>query len=88
MGYATNWYDANGHAARLFASVGEQSPKMLGDNTSRLVSMLLSSGLLGKLGSAGYNPLPKPGEAAETATPGSPATMSDVKRYPRIKAAC
>lgn len=89
MGYATNWYDANGHAARLFASVGEQTPKVLDAKTGRLVDTLLEAGLLGQLGAMGYNPFPKPGNAAETATTDSPATMDDVKQtYPRIKAQC
>jgi ABC-type transporter Mla subunit MlaD len=89
MGYATNWYDANGHAARLFASVGENSIQFLDDKAARTVDSLLEAGLLGKIGAHGYNPFPKPGEAAETATPASPATMFDVKdTYPRIKADC
>jgi len=89
LGSSTNFYDANSHAARLFASVGEDSIRALDPQTAKLVQQLLETGLLGEIGAKGYNPFPAPGDAGETAKSGAPLGPKDVKApYPRIRAEC
>jgi len=89
MGYATNFYDATGHAARLFVSVGEHSAQFLDEPTAQTLSALLSSGILGKLGNVGYSPLPPPGGGGETVSASTAPTVATVKQpYPHVTAAC
>jgi phospholipid/cholesterol/gamma-HCH transport system substrate-binding protein len=89
MGSATNFYDANGHAARLFASVGTNSARLLPTDTSKFLQKLITVGGASDLYRIGYNPFPAPGQAGETAPNDGPVGPEDVKRpYPRIQADC
>jgi phospholipid/cholesterol/gamma-HCH transport system substrate-binding protein len=90
LGSTTNYYDANGHAARLFATFGSNDLAALTPTTAKMVDTLLRAGAIGKHTSAhGYDPLPAPGKLDDLTRGRGIAGPSDVKeKYPRIKAAC
>lgn len=89
MGSATNFYDANAHAARLYVTVGADSLKYFSGQIGSAVQQLTNLGVLGLHDSLGYNPFPAPGNAGETNGPGIANSYSQVtQRYPRITAAC
>jgi phospholipid/cholesterol/gamma-HCH transport system substrate-binding protein len=88
MGSATNFYDANAHAARLYATVGADTLQYLSPQAASAMHTL-SSGVIGLHYALGYNPLPKPGDAAENATASTSAGYQTVQApYPDVKAAC
>jgi phospholipid/cholesterol/gamma-HCH transport system substrate-binding protein len=88
MGSAANFYDPNGHAARLFVTVGENTLKFESPQAAAAIHSLLNTGILGLNENLGYNPLPAPGNAGETASSGAAPGVTDVKSYPRIQASC
>jgi ABC-type transporter Mla subunit MlaD len=89
MGSATNFFDANAHAARLYVTVGEDTLKFLSPPVAAVVHSLLNTGVLGLHDTAAYNPFPAAGNAGETSTPADAAGWASVKaRYPRITANC
>jgi phospholipid/cholesterol/gamma-HCH transport system substrate-binding protein len=89
MGSAANFYDANGHAARLYVTVGEDSIKYFSPQLAAAVHELANLGVIGIHDNLAYNPFPAPGDAGETATASDPAGfLSDTKPYPRIQAEC
>jgi virulence factor Mce-like protein len=89
MGSATNFYDANGHAARLYATVGEDTLKFISPSLAGAMRTLFSTGILGVQDKLAYNPLPAPGGSGEAATlSDAPGFASVTHPYPRITAAC
>lgn len=90
LGSTTNWYDATGHAARLFATIGSNDLGAFTPTMAKMVDTLLTAGLIGKRGPMrGYNPLPKPGNVGDVTDGAGVSGPSDVhQHYPRIKAAC
>jgi phospholipid/cholesterol/gamma-HCH transport system substrate-binding protein len=89
MGSATNFYDANAHAARLYFTVGQLSLNYFSPQASDAIGQLLNLGILGLSSHIGYDPLPKPGAAGETWSPSDPTSyLTDKIPYPRISAEC
>jgi phospholipid/cholesterol/gamma-HCH transport system substrate-binding protein len=89
MGSAANYYDAQGHAARLHAMVGEFSVPPTDANTQDALDALFESGTLEQLHQIGYNPYPK---ATESFPPqegvGASGLLKTKIPYERVKAEC
>jgi phospholipid/cholesterol/gamma-HCH transport system substrate-binding protein len=88
MASATNFYDATGHAARLYAIAGPTSVAGLPPTAKSGIDLLFKSGVLGKGASLGYDPYPAAGTAQQ---PGAGAGMTgpaDHPRFPRVQAEC
>jgi phospholipid/cholesterol/gamma-HCH transport system substrate-binding protein len=87
----TNYYDATGHAARLFASVGPLSGAIEDQTSASAVKLLLQNNVIGKFYQEGYDPLPPPGQAGNT-TIGKgllgPSDWAQSHPYPHITAEC
>ena len=87
---AVNYYDATGHAARIYALVGANSAVAYGEQFARATSTLLNAGLVSKVAQLGYDPFPEQGRVGLPATVGrtasGPATAGN--QYPRIQADC
>lgn len=89
MGSALNFYDANGHAARLYATVGADTLQYLSPQAASAMRQLAKLGAIGLHYQLGYSPLPGPNNAGETATSSTATSYENVKSsYPRIKASC
>lgn len=86
MASATNYYDASGHAARLYIGIGADSPSVKGNAA---ISKLLDTGIFGRIHLSGWNAYPKPGQADDTTTGARRAGPNDAGgSYTRVKAAC
>jgi hypothetical protein len=66
MGSTANYYDANGHSARLLFAFGEGTLKAFDQPTANVIDTLLEAGAVGEIHNFGYNPLPEPGQAQGT----------------------
>jgi phospholipid/cholesterol/gamma-HCH transport system substrate-binding protein len=89
MGSATNYYDATGHAGRLYAMVGETSLTAQTPELLRGFELLRQAGLLNPVTQIGYNAYPKPGQAGSTIVGRGLRSYRDVKEpYPRVEAEC
>jgi virulence factor Mce-like protein len=89
LGSATNFYDATGHAARIYAMVGQTSVAAISPELSQDLKLLQQVGIVGSDKTVGYEPYPAPLEAGiphrghgETGPPDSTI------KYPRIRADC
>jgi len=90
LGSTTNFYDATGHAARLFLTLGSNDMAALTPPMAKTVDQLLRHGLVGRLtGKRGYRPYPKPGKVDDMAS-GFGVSGPDAVREPyvRVKAGC
>jgi len=86
MASATNYYDASGHAARLYVAIGSDTPTIEG---SQAISKLLNSGIFQSVHLMGWNPYPKPGQAGDITTGARRSGPNDSQiTYPRVEAAC
>jgi phospholipid/cholesterol/gamma-HCH transport system substrate-binding protein len=87
---AVNYYDATGHAARIYALLGANSPVVFTPAMAQAVSVLTTAGLLHQLTQLGYNPFPAQGTVGQPPTVGldasGPATAQNP--YPHILADC
>jgi phospholipid/cholesterol/gamma-HCH transport system substrate-binding protein len=91
FGMAANYYDATGHAARVFADVLPQMlPAVQTPETAAAIKFLTGIGFLGKLQHNGYNPFPKPGTLDNPAGAGllNRGEASKVMTYQRVQADC
>jgi hypothetical protein len=93
MGSATDYVDADGHAARLDGLLSDNSVTFYDKNTSKLVDTLLkgAGALLQGIQQRGYNPYPAPGVNGEpTVGRGvmGPADARGVIKFPHVTAAC
>ncbi|WP_205698806.1 MlaD family protein [Conexibacter sp. SYSU D00693] len=87
MGSTTNYYDANGHAARLSVNLGEQQLRIFDERSSKLLNTLLRNKVVSRVYNVGYNPLPdRSDEVADGSHPSGPKHVT--KPYPRIHAEC
>jgi phospholipid/cholesterol/gamma-HCH transport system substrate-binding protein len=85
----TNYYDANGHAARVLALIGENGFAGLSPQASDALKTLLDSGLLSKTHTLGYNPYPRPGDVGPpTEGLGQTGPRDFTGRAPRVPADC
>jgi phospholipid/cholesterol/gamma-HCH transport system substrate-binding protein len=85
----TNYYDANGHAARVLALVGENSFAGLSEQQSDALKLVLDSGLISKTHTLGYNPYPRPGDVGPpTEGLGQTGPRDFTGRAPRVPADC
>jgi hypothetical protein len=89
LGSATNFYDATGHAARIYAMVGQTSVAAISPELSQDLKLLQQVGIVGSDKTVGYEPYPAPLEAGiphrghgETGPPDSTI------KYPRLRADC
>jgi phospholipid/cholesterol/gamma-HCH transport system substrate-binding protein len=89
MASATNYYDANGHAARLHAMVGEASLPPTTDGLNDALDAVLEGGLVSQVHEIGYNPQPR---AGDTVPPVEGRNQSGARRstlkYTRVPADC
>jgi len=86
MASATNYYDASGHAARLYVGMGADTPTV---KASTAISKLLNSGIFQGIHATGWNPYPKPGQADDVTTGAGRAGPNDPGgSYSRVKASC
>jgi phospholipid/cholesterol/gamma-HCH transport system substrate-binding protein len=86
---ATAYYDANGHAARLEALVGDNNFAGYTPEQAEALKMLTSSGVLREVHSIGYNPYPSPGDVGPPSAGVGQTGPKDYKgTYPRVTAAC
>lgn len=86
----TNYYDASGHAARLYVMF---SPKTLGvqtPETASIIESLLKTGILGTLGGVrGYDGYPAPGAVNQTSVGAGITGPGEVtKKYIRVQPRC
>jgi len=91
MGSTTNYYDANGHAARLTVNLGANQLRIFDERTSDLLDVLLRNNVVSQFYNVGYNPIPKPGQAGEVADgtqPTGPKDVSQKYKYERVEADC
>jgi phospholipid/cholesterol/gamma-HCH transport system substrate-binding protein len=93
MGSATNYTDADGHAARLYGLLSDNSTTIYDQATSKLVNALIgdAGGLLHATRQSGYNPYPAPGiNGPPSVGEGvlGPAQAPGVIPYTRVKASC
>lgn len=91
MASTSNYYDANGHAGRLLAMVGENSLVGWSEPLSQAANQLLHAGLLAKVRHRGFNPYPKPGRAGEVVDGAGVAPGPSARkqlRYERVEADC
>jgi ABC-type transporter Mla subunit MlaD len=89
LGSSTNFYDATGHAARLYAMVGQTSFAGINDQAKDALDLLQQYGLAGTNESNGYNPYPAPGDAGRPSGGEGGSGPSDYPaKYPRVRAAC
>ncbi len=86
---ATNYYDANGHAARLLSLVGENSFSPVDAKTSSALDTLLKAGVLQKVNSRGYEPFARPDDVSPPTTgDGANGPSSYRRAYPHVTADC
>ena len=85
MASATNYYDANGHAARLYVAVGADSPVV---KSSEILDKILNAGIFDGIHLTGWNPYPEPGKADDTETGARRNGPGEKGAYTRVKAAC
>ncbi|MCW2984566.1 MAG: virulence factor Mce family protein [Conexibacter sp.] len=85
----TAYYDANGHAVRLHALVGDNNIAGMTSLQSQAMKLLLDSKLLGGAHALGYNPYPRPGDAGPPSQGFGQTGPRDYEgRYQRVEAAC
>jgi virulence factor Mce-like protein len=89
MASATNFYDATGHAARLYAVVGQQSVAAINPTEKAAIDQLLNLGVLGRLQRQGYNPYGRAGTGNHpTGGEGRSGPSDRAVPYPRVTADC
>ncbi|MHB8696139.1 MAG: MlaD family protein [Solirubrobacteraceae bacterium] len=91
LGSATNWYDANAHAARLFPTVGTNNPVLLNAQMATLANQLLANGVqvIHKTRILGYTPLMPPGGSLNTTVGRGVIGPAEVtQKYPHLLPAC
>jgi phospholipid/cholesterol/gamma-HCH transport system substrate-binding protein len=93
MGSGTNYTDADGHAARLYGVISDNSATVFDQNTSQIVNALVGagSGLLHPTRQTGYNPYPAPGFSGPPSVGEGvlgPAAARGAIPYTRVTADC
>lgn len=86
---STNFYDANGHAARLLMGGGENSFAPQTPETNAAFGTLLKAGLIGRVNRRGYQPFARPDDVSPPRTgDGATGPRSYPGTYPRVAADC
>jgi len=89
LGSATNFYDANGHGARLYPTIGAEAYGATSPELATALAKLQNTGAIGTVALTGYEPYPKPGAIGSSATGRGASGPADYKGgYDRVQAAC
>ena len=89
LGSVTNYYDATGHAARLYITVGPKDAAIATPENAKILNALLATGAAGGEGTMGYNPYPAPGHIGDLKTGlGVTGPADDKTPYERVQAEC